>query len=92
MVAYFFIIIIINIIIILIINKTYQRRAFCALSSYIVETKSWMTENLIKFDESKTDAVIVYSKSSIRKPAALPLPLAMRQSFLPTSQSWSHHR
>jgi hypothetical protein len=49
-----------------------QLRVF-SLSSCVGETKTWMTKNLITFNESKTDAIIVYFKSGNRKPAAVPL-------------------
>jgi hypothetical protein len=47
-----------------------QKRAFSSITSCVGETKQWMTDNLIKFNESKTDALVVHSKSSRCKPAA----------------------
>jgi hypothetical protein len=42
-----------------------------------------MRDNLIKFNESKTDALVVHSKSSWCKPAALPL-IVGESSILPS--------
>ena len=54
-------------------DHTDQQRAFSSISSCVGETKQWMTENLIKFNESKSDALVVHSKSSRCEPAVLPL-------------------
>ena len=59
------------------------------LSSCVGETKTWMTENLIKFNESKTYAIIVYSKLSRRKPATVPLSIG-NASILPSDYVRNH--
>ena len=54
-------------------NHADQHRAFSTIKDCVSKTKQWMTGNLIKFNESKTDAIVVCSKSSRCKPAALSL-------------------
>lgn len=66
-----------------------QLRAFSSLSSCVGETKTWMTENLIKFNESKTYAIIVYSKLSRRKPATVPLSIG-NAAILPSDYVRNH--
>jgi hypothetical protein len=60
-----------------------QKRAFSSITACVGETKQWMTDNPIKFNESKTDALVVHSKSSRCKPAALPL-IFGESSILPS--------
>ncbi len=60
-----------------------QKRALSSITACVGETKQWMTDNLIKFNESKTDALVVQSKSSRCKPAALPL-IVGESSILPS--------
>ena len=60
-----------------------QKRAFSSITACVGETKQWMTDNLIKFNEAKTDALVVHSKSSRCKPAALPL-IVGESSILPS--------
>ena len=50
-----------------------QRSAFSKISNCVAETKEWMAENKIKFNDGKSDALVIYSKTSRRKPADLPL-------------------
>ncbi len=60
-----------------------RKRAFSSITACVGETKQWMADNLIKFNESKTDALVVHSKSSRCKPAALPL-IVGESSILPS--------
>ena len=58
-----------------------QHSAFSLISSCIEETKSWMADNFLQLNDSKTDAIVVYSKSSRRKPSAIPLNIGSVQVF-----------
>jgi hypothetical protein len=60
-----------------------QKWAFSSITACVDETKQWMTYNLIKFNESKTNALVVHSKSSRCKTAALPL-IVGESSILPS--------
>jgi hypothetical protein len=50
-----------------------QQRAFSQLSSCIAETKMWMADNFIQLNDPKTDALVVFSEFSKRKPAKIDL-------------------
>ena len=52
-----------------------QARAYSMVSNCVGETKSWMSDNLIQFNDQKSDALVCYSKSSRLKPANIPLAL-----------------
>ena len=44
-----------------------------SISNCVDDTKVWMADNKIKFNDPKSDALVVYSKTSRKKPADLPL-------------------
>ena len=48
-----------------------QRRAFSMVSSCVGDTKVWMADNYIQLNDPKTDALVVFSEFSKRKPAEL---------------------
>ena len=50
-----------------------QQRAFFALSNCIGDTDNTMRDNLIQFNDIKSDALVVYSKTSRHKPADIPI-------------------
>ena len=43
------------------------------VSSCVGDTKVWMADNYIQLNDPKTDALVVYSEFSKRKPAELQL-------------------
>jgi len=52
-----------------------QARAYSLVSNCVGETKRWMSDNLIQFNDQKSDALVCYSKSSRLKPTDIPLSL-----------------
>ena len=50
-----------------------QLLAYSKISNCVDDTKVWMADNKIKFNDPKSDALVVYSKTSRKKPADLPL-------------------
>jgi hypothetical protein len=52
-----------------------QLRAYSMVSNCVGETKGWMADNLIQFNDSKSDALVCYSTSSRLKPANIYLAL-----------------
>jgi hypothetical protein len=46
-----------------------QRRAFSSLSACIAETRRWGAQNMIKYNDSKTEVMLVYSKHVGVEPA-----------------------
>ena len=70
-----------------------QHTAFSLISFCFEETKSWMADNFLQLNETKTDVFVVYSKSSRRKPSAIPLNIGSVQFFLEhRMQSWCYSR
>ena len=52
-----------------------QSRAYSMVSNCVSETKGWMSNNLIQFNDPKSDALVCYSKTSRLKPTNFPLVL-----------------
>jgi len=54
-------------------DNSAQSRAYSMVSNCVGETKAWMSDNLIQFNDPKSDALVCYSKTSKLKPSNIPL-------------------
>jgi Reverse transcriptase (RNA-dependent DNA polymerase) len=52
-----------------------QAHAYSLVANCVGETKNWMSDNLIQFNDQKSDALVCYSRSSRLKPTNTPLVL-----------------
>ena len=59
-----------------------RNSAFSRLASCRGETKAWMAENFLQLNDSKTDAIVLHSKFSRKKPANIPLVIGSALVFL----------
>jgi hypothetical protein len=57
----------------LIPDHSAQLRTYSMVSNCVGETKCWTADNFIQFHDSKSDALVCYSKSSRLKPANISL-------------------